>query len=1248
MAHTDTMRSAAAIESLDAMTKGAQTEQGTAPQTPEPEAPKKSLGQKAEAVGQDLGMGVIESPRALVKGVRDAYQSMIDLAGHAVDFAGQALPQPSASTTAESAARASAAGLTPDKMAEGFTLPDINAPKSVTGTIEKNVIQFVTSLNAAGGQLKALGLPTEIAGWSGRAATALKGFVGMFEGFDGSQQNLSNLVQSVPSLQNPVSKFLATSPEDGDAVNRLKSAVEGTMGGQLVDAFVGGLRFLRNANAARSSAEAALSTLEGEDLGEPLTSTPTKGMAALGNQLADDSMPLVQADFNSGRQQVAAQERATQHLTPEDIFPSGEKAGEAGEAAEPTNVLQGKFGPQFAGMDENYVYLSDGTKKEIPEELKQVPWTDADQLGTKGEVAANEEGAQPQPTKGDLDKWVKSVTDYGESQKPQVNQAKPGVYINFSKIDAPDDIKTAMGQMADAMKDNINQARRGVQKFEDTILGADATDAWGALMSRRVGDPLNAEQSLAARQLWATSMAKVQELAGIVKADPSVENMFAFRKMLATHAAIQENVIAARTETARALSSWRIPAGTQGQDYRLAQMMQQLDAGAGSKGGLATTLDMANRVSALQEAMDVQGMDNFGQKSLYAKTRDAVLEAWTNGLLTALVTHTKVIASNAATTALRLGERGIASKISSVLGDTNGVQVGETSSQLAGLVSGLADAFRYAGRAANAALTRQSLPALGGDPLSNAVKAAKTGTYSAGSDVVDHNFSGAISSQAFGLANSGWLGQGVDLLGSLIRAPGRALTAEHDFFRSIAYRMELNALATRQATQEVNAGRITQDALGSRIQEIVANPPPSVTMGADAGMTYQTFTDAPGKLAQNIENLRNDFPLLRVVLPFYKIPSRILSFTFERSPLAPLMSAYKSNIAAGGAREALARAQMGLGTGMMLATADAVLSGKATGSGPPHASQRGAMQEQGWLPYSMKVGDRWVQYNHLETIGSSMAMAADVVETMHNYGQAVNGDNPDMEKLAIATTLSIGQDITSKTYLQGLSNFFEMMANPKTEGESQVRQMAASVVPAGVAAADRIQDPYQRSVYSIADAIKARTPGASETLPPRRDKWGQPVEHASGMGTAYDLLSPFATRQPTDSPIDSEINRLGANVNLPEGRTSFNGATVDLHKDPQVYSRYVQLAGNDYKDPAWGQGAHDMLNDLVTGKSPLSPIYNMKSDGPDGGKAEMIRTIMNQYKDGAKRQLVSEFPKLQQEIEQKQSDRQALKMPQIQ
>src|SRR5271167_441835 len=47
---------------------------------------------KAEAVGSDIGKGIIESPAVAIKGFRDAYQSIIDLGQQAGEFANHYMP----------------------------------------------------------------------------------------------------------------------------------------------------------------------------------------------------------------------------------------------------------------------------------------------------------------------------------------------------------------------------------------------------------------------------------------------------------------------------------------------------------------------------------------------------------------------------------------------------------------------------------------------------------------------------------------------------------------------------------------------------------------------------------------------------------------------------------------------------------------------------------------------------------------------------------------------------------------------------------------------------------------------------------------------------------------------------------------------------------------------------------------------------------------------------------------------------
>lgn len=1176
--HRDTIENESAIEQMEAMIAQNKTDAGKPAANDMADTATKVVqggAEKVAAVGNDIGKGIVELPRAAVKGMRDSYQSMLDLAKNAGDWLDQhnlnygvAVNKEGVHLThneAEMNAQTGGPGAVRQWL-DNPQLPDINAPTSTTGTIEKNVVQFITSLNTVGKQFKALGLPTEAAGWAGRGLSAAKGFMAQFEGFDGAQQRLSDLVQSVPALQNPVTEFLSSKPDDSDAVGRLKNAVEGTVQAQLVDGLVAGIRYLHAAKATQSAAEAIDPF---GDLHEQPAITKSSGIDALGDPSAPEKAPLTSVNFNEAKSKVAAQAERAGQFSAENMTKLGEP---------------------------NY-----------PDEIAGKSSPGAIEAGTK----------------------------------------EPGVYVNFARMDTTDDVKRSIAELTDHFKDNIDEARRGVRSFEQTKLGAQSVDAWNTLMSRRVGEPLNAEQSLAARQLWASASAKVYDLSKIATQEPTPENLLAFRKMLETHAAIQQEVIAARTETARALGSWRIPTGTA--DERMTSILQQLNGEAGLKGGVESTLSLANRVQALAESGDVNGLNNFLAKGAYAKTRDAVLEAWTNGLLTSPMTHVKVVTSNAATMALRMGERFIGEKISSVLGDDFGVQAGEAAAQYAGMVNGFKDTFRYIGKAANSLLDDGKLPNLGEDPLSNAIKAAKTGTYSIGEEARPEWMSqGAVSSQALGIADSGWVGKAVDLAGQVIRSPGKALQGEHDFFRSMGYRMELYANATRQATQEVNAGRITEDALGARIQSLIENPPSNIKLSSIDGMRYQTFTDAPGKLAQLMQQARQDFPMLRVILPFYKIPSRIMSFTMERTPLAPLMSTFRQNIAAGGARQSLALAQVGLGTGIMLATADAVMSGQITGSGPIEKGQRQAMENEGWKPYSLKVGDRWIQYNRLESVGGTMAMAADTMETLQNFHSGINGDDPDVENLALATTLSVAQDITSKTYLQGLANFFDALSNPKGEGQKVLKNLAGSIIPAGVGTIANQLDPYKRATYSMMDAIKARTPGLSKYLPPQQNLWGEPVKQGSGLGHAYDMLVPFPSGQSADEPIDKELIKQGMNITRPGARTSFNGATIDMTKNPALYARYQALAGNEYKSPAWGMGAKDLLNAIVSGNHPLSAVYNLKSDGPDGGKADMIRDLMNQYRNQAKQQLLQENPELQQKVNDKLEAKRALKLPVVQ
>jgi hypothetical protein len=442
----------------------------------------------------------------------------------------------------------------------------------------------------------------------------------------------------------------------------------------------------------------------------------------------------------------------------------------------------------------------------------------------------------------------------------------------------------------------------------------------------------------------------------------------------------------------------------------------------------------------------------------------------------------------------------------------------------------------------------------------------------------------------------------------------------------------------RQASEEVHGGKVAHDKLKARIVELVENPPEDLRLAATDAALYQTFTNKTGAFADSLRKMADADPsgFSRVLLPFIRTPSNIMKFTFERTPLAPLISQVRADMAAGGARKDLALARTSTGSAMMLAAADLTMAGAITGKGPDNPSRRSAKQRQGWQPYSVKLGDRYFAFNRMDPIGMTLGLAADAVEILQNS----DGSKPKAaEEAIIATVASIANNMTSKTYLRGVSQFFEMMSNPTRFSESYVQRLLGTAIPTAVNEVARGVDPYLRETRSIMDSLRRRTPGISKELPAVRDLWGAPIEFRSGLGWAYDAVSPIYSRREKASPIDKEILRLGMNLTKPPRISSIDGITVDLVRHKGSYSRYVELAGNAIKHPAWGIGAKDFLDALVKGQHPMAEVYKLRSDGPDGSKADLIRATVQDYRNYARLQLLNEYPSIAAEISAQRVDR---------
>ena len=861
----------------------------------------------------------------------------------------------------------------------------------------------------------------------------------------------------------------------------------------------------------------------------------------------------------------------------------------------------------------------------------------------------------------EIEAATRSLSDTKPRPDPQGE-----VFVNWNRIKAPDDVKSVIQEMADAFEPDITQARRGKVTWTQTTLDADQLDAWHILKERRVGQPLDNAQTVAVRELWVRSATKLRDLAQEVASDPSELNRIAFRKQMATHNAVQESVVAARTETARALNAWAIPAGD---SVAFAGRMEELRGILRSDG--TDTVQMAKALTALSDANMAREVDAFLYGSAVTKGSDAIRQLFYAALLSSPHTHMRNMIGNSAMIPMQLVERKAASLIGQVFGQQN-IPDGETAAMLFGMRKGLRDAFRVHSKKARlaAGLTDDAAGAASGGiahlnrlelPSMGALSAEKIGPLSEG---LTGRMLDKVGLKQVGLALDTPFGRVMDWLDSASRIPTKALGVADDSFGAMAWNMELSAQAFRKARAELDAGTITREAFEDRLTTLVNNPDQYMRLASDSFRRRSTFTQTPGAFAQASMRLANRIPILgRLILPFRSTPFNIASETFQRTPLAPFVGQWRADLRAGGAQADLALSKMAVGSAVLFAMADLAMSGDITGNGPENPAERANLERMGWKPNSIRIPTgktdddgnpvyRYFQLGRgLEPISTPIGLAGNVVDVLRY--KEWDEDDAQVDELVMAATLAIAAQATSQSYMTGVSDFFDAMSDPTRYGETYFERLAQLPVPRGVAQIARTIDPTARMVENMADAIKASTPGLSKTLPPNRDLWGRPVMRQSGLGDVYDAISPiYSSSTENAQPIDKELNRLELYLSKPPKRLSFDGVTVDLSTKPEIYSRLVELAGNGVtKGPhgepitargfvSSGKGLMDELNALVTGKSQWSGMYrDMLADGPDGGKAEQIRAIQRAYLDAAKAKVIDEFPALKAEIAARRSEK---------
>ncbi len=173
------------------------------------------------------------------------------------------------------------------------SLPDWNSnplgeSRSIVGGWVEGAAHFTAGFIPFGGGLGFAGLIPKVAqGGSkllqvGRVAAASAG--ARFVAFDGHEARLADLVESNPSLSNPITEFLAANPDDPELLGRLKGAVEEAALGAAAEGIILGVKAVARGRSAKAKALESGATAEQADAAAAAASaevaTPEKVLSA--------------------------------------------------------------------------------------------------------------------------------------------------------------------------------------------------------------------------------------------------------------------------------------------------------------------------------------------------------------------------------------------------------------------------------------------------------------------------------------------------------------------------------------------------------------------------------------------------------------------------------------------------------------------------------------------------------------------------------------------------------------------------------------------------------------------------------------------------------------------------------------------------------------------------------------------------------------------------------------------------------
>jgi hypothetical protein len=775
-------------------------------------------------------------------------------------------------------------------------------------------------------------------------------------------------------------------------------------------------------------------------------------------------------------------------------------------------------------------------------------------------------------------------------------QVRPNANYNYDRLLTDDGAKLALDQVAEQVTPILDAAHRSYKSFESIrstaeFFGANPEQLLVDLQSAYKNTKQIEATLVAGRSLVAGLSQKAAKLAREVERDSSLYPEL--EKTLQQAANVDKLVRGVRSSTARATASGNI--------------------------NVLANLTPAE-IKALQVASPEQFLKIVQGKSGLERVVSAHNEFWINALLSGPRTHIRNIVSNAIQMVALPSERMIGGLLR---GDMEQIRAGAAT--FMGLRSAVLDSIKLASKASGLTDAAISIK----NPSKILDVARKTGDSIL--DPKNAKLNGdtrAITGQNFGA--TGRTATVMDAFGELTRIPGRFLTAEDEFFKQLNYRAKVYADATQEALNQGLKGADIAKYIESRTNNAFSGAGNATDESALAYARRATFTSVPepGSIMHSVEQFAGTHPAMRMLIPFIRTPTNILKEAALRTPVLSVMSKkYRAALSGDLGPEARAQAYGQFASGSMLWTAGLTLAleGNITGRGPADPREKQVLLDTGWRPYSFKVGGTYVSFDGFDPTSTFFGVAGDFADCWGHL------DDPTRKNVIGSMLTAVATNITSKTYLQGLTQVMEALTQPEKQGEAFLKSRVSSYVPAGlkqlVGLIPGAEDPYMRETRTVLDAVMNKLPGFSKDLPPRRNIFGEAVTATKALGP--DSISPFYYSEQKDDKAANELARF-SHAFSPPSQTS-DGVDLTLFKNPKGQDFYDRWQEQLSTMKVGRYTLKERLDHLVTSDAYQKWKANesgVVADGVEPRTLKEVRAVIEEYRQRAKQKTLGEYPEV--------------------